>query len=102
MSKKWTKNSLLVKPKDFRVYVCSAQLGDYEFWSTPVDGSTSTTLLNPIDIHPYEDMVSMTNPPTGWLQNSNEPPWSYTFPVSDPDQYPNYFTEVSAFRARTV
>jgi acyl-homoserine-lactone acylase len=68
------------------------QLGDFTFWSSPVDGSTSATFFD--DVVPFDDLIQMDNPATGWLQNCNEPPWTMTFPVMDPTLYPSYFTPV--------
>jgi acyl-homoserine-lactone acylase len=58
-------------------------------WSEPVPGDTSATLWTAI--HPYEDLPRVVDPPGGWVQNSNSPPWYTTYPLAlDPDGYPPY------------
>lgn len=41
-------------------------------WSKPVDGSTSATEWGPL--HMVDDMVTIYNPKTGWIQNCNSTP----------------------------
>ncbi|MGA9117639.1 MAG: penicillin acylase family protein, partial [Bacteroidota bacterium] len=41
-------------------------------WSRPVDGSTSRTEW--LGIHPESDLLQVTNPPQGYMQNCNVPP----------------------------
>lgn len=45
--------------------------GGYD-WSRPVDGSTSKTEWT--GIHPPSDLLQVTNPPQGYMQNCNVPP----------------------------
>jgi acyl-homoserine-lactone acylase len=60
--------------------------GDFD-WSGPVPGDTSTTLWT--EIHAYDDLPNVVDPPGGWVQNSNSPPWLAALPaVLDPDDYP--------------
>lgn len=41
------------------------------------------------DYYGYEQLPKLTNPASGWLQNSNDPPWTSTFPPElDPADYP--------------
>lgn len=42
--------------------------------SRPVPGNTSATEWQ--GIHPLEDLVQVTNPPTGWMQNCNVSPFA--------------------------
>ncbi|HWZ28572.1 MAG TPA: penicillin acylase family protein [Gemmatimonadales bacterium] len=67
-------------------------------WTRPVDGSDSAT-----DYHgvlSVEETPSVVNPPSGWLYNSNNWPWSAAGPDSPHrDRYPRYVetgTEESA------
>ncbi len=63
--------------------------GDWDFWRGIIPGDTSATLWT--RTHPYEDLPRVIDPPTGWLQNANDPPWSTTFPVAlDPGRFPPY------------
>ncbi|MEM9541969.1 MAG: acylase, partial [Cyanobacteria bacterium P01_E01_bin.42] len=68
--------------------------GTYRDWSRSVSGDTSKTLWT--QYHPYEDLPRLVNPETGWLQNTNDPPWSATFPQElNPRDYPAYFAPQS-------
>jgi acyl-homoserine-lactone acylase len=63
--------------------------GDFKYWSGIVPGDTSSTLWT--KTHPYRDLPRAVDPPSGWLQNANDPPWTTTFPqVLNPDKYPPY------------
>jgi acyl-homoserine lactone acylase PvdQ len=63
--------------------------GDITFWRGLVPGDTSEYLWT--DVHPYEDLPRVTNPPAGFVQNSNDPPWfpSWPTPIKASD-YPAY------------
>lgn len=64
--------------------------GDLAFWQGLVPGDTSEYLWT--DVHPYEDLPRVTDPETGFIQNSNDPPWESTYPVAyKPEDYPAYF-----------
>jgi acyl-homoserine-lactone acylase len=63
--------------------------GNWIDWSGVVKGDTSATLWH--EYHPYEDLPKVLNPASGWLQNTNEPPWTATWPmVNNPGQFPPY------------
>jgi acyl-homoserine-lactone acylase len=63
--------------------------GDWNFWSGVVPGDTSETLWT--KIHTFDDLPKVIDPPSGWVQNSNSPPWYTTFPPAlHPDDYPPY------------
>jgi acyl-homoserine-lactone acylase len=60
-----------------------------ENWLNPVPGDTSDTIWT--EIHPYEELPRVVDPPSGWVQNSNSAPWYTTFPLQlDPDAFPPY------------
>ena len=62
--------------------------GDYD-WSGIVPGISSTTLWT--TTHPYSELPRVADPPSGWLQNANDPPWTTTFPAAiDPNAFPRY------------
>lgn len=62
--------------------------GDLD-WSGSVPGDTSATLWT--EIHPYDDLPKVLDPPSGWVQNANSAPWYATYPLAlDPDDYPPY------------
>jgi acyl-homoserine-lactone acylase len=72
--------------------------GDFEYWSGLVPGDTSDTLWT--KIHPYEDLPRTLDPPSGWVQNTNNPPWVNTQQVLDPAKFPAYMSPVNmSFRA---
>jgi len=63
--------------------------GNFEDWEGIIPGNTSKTLWT--KTHPYRDLPRIVDPPSGWLQNANDPPWTTTFPRAlNPDQYPPY------------
>ena len=60
-------------------------------WSGIVPGDTSSTLWT--EAHGYDDLPKVIDPPSGWLQNANDPPWTTTFPRAlDPDDFPSYMS----------
>jgi len=62
--------------------------GDWSFWRGMIAGNTAKTLWT--DYLPYEDLPKLRNPVTGWLQNTNDPPWTSTFPNQlNPKNYVN-------------
>jgi len=63
--------------------------GDFEYWEGIIPGDTSKTLW--IKMHPYSNLPKVIDPQSGWLQNTNDPPWTATFPLAlNPDKYPAY------------
>ncbi|RCR66743.1 acylase [Larkinella punicea] len=74
--------------------------GDWNYWSGLVRGDTSATLWT--QTHPYKDLPKVLNPPTGWLQNTNEPPWTTTWPmVNKAADFPPYMAPVPNMSMRT-
>lgn len=63
----------------FNAEVPVRPLGDRKYWSGVVRGDTSATLWT--KTHPYKDLPKVRNPATGWLQNTNDPPWTATVPM---------------------
>ncbi|WP_420151218.1 acylase [Spirosoma sp.] len=67
--------------------------GDWPFWMGTVDGSSSKYIWT--QTHPYEDLPKVFNPPTGFVQNANDAPWSCTYPaVLNPKSFPAYMSPV--------
>ncbi|MBD2458882.1 acylase [Nostoc sp. FACHB-87] len=65
------------------------QQGDFAYWQNIIPGDTSKTLWT--KMHPYRDLPRVIDPPSGWLQNANDPPWTTTFPVAiKAENYPPY------------
>lgn len=62
--------------------------GDYD-WDGIVPGTSAATLWT--KTHPFEELPRVVDPPSGWLQNANDPPWTTTFPMAlDPGKFPSY------------
>jgi acyl-homoserine-lactone acylase len=65
--------------------------GGWDFWSGKVPGDKSMYIWN--DVHPYADLPKVKNPSTGWLQNTNDPPWSSTYPFAiKSSDFPGYMS----------
>ena len=65
------------------------------FWAGIVPGDTSATLWH--DYLTYEELPHVIDPPNGYVQNTNEPPWDAAWPNNlDPAKYPPYTAPVSA------
>jgi len=65
------------------------QQGDFAYWEGIIPGNTSKTLW--AKFHPYRDLPKVIDPPSGWLQNANDPPWTTTFPTAiKAENYPPY------------
>ncbi|MBD2439560.1 acylase [Nostoc sp. FACHB-110] len=65
------------------------QQGDFNYWQGIIPGDTSQTLWT--KYHPYQDLPKVIDPPSGWLQNANDPPWTTTFPTAiKAENYPPY------------
>jgi acyl-homoserine-lactone acylase len=63
--------------------------GDWDYWQGVVPGDTSATLWR--SVHPYDDLPRVFNPPSGWVQNANDPPFTSTVPRQvDPADVPAY------------
>lgn len=74
--------------------------GDFKYWSGTIPGNTSETLWS--KNHPYADLPRVVDPPSGWLQNTNDPPWTTTFPSPiAPDNYPAYMAPRSRMDLRS-
>jgi acyl-homoserine-lactone acylase len=63
--------------------------GDWNYWNRIIPGGRSADIWT--EVHPYADLPKLKNPSTGWLQNSNDPPWTSTIPMAlDPNDFPPY------------
>lgn len=75
----------------FNAQVPVRKQGDFEYWQNLIPGDTSATLWT--KYHPYQDLPRLLDPPSGWLQNANDPPWTTTIPNTlNLDDYPAYMT----------
>lgn len=73
--------------------------GGLAYWAGVVPGDTSETLWN--DYLTYDELPKVIDPPSGYVQNTNDPPWNAAWPNSlDPAKYPPYIApSTSSFRA---
>jgi acyl-homoserine-lactone acylase len=64
--------------------------GDYRYWAGVVPGDQSDLIWS--KIHPYEDLPKVIDPPSGFVQNCNDPPWTSAYPMQlDAAKFPAYF-----------
>jgi acyl-homoserine-lactone acylase len=66
--------------------------GDLAYWAGVVPGDTSETLWT--EYHSYGELPKTIDPPSGWVQNTNDPPWTSTLPALDRTKYPAYTSAV--------
>lgn len=58
-------------------------------WNQPLDGSNPATDWQ--GLHPLEELITVLNPPNGWIQNTNNTPFSAAGEYSPrPADYPRY------------
>jgi acyl-homoserine-lactone acylase len=59
------------------------------FWAGIVPGDDPALLWD--EVHPYEEMPRVVNPPSGWVQNANEASYWATWPLAfDLTAFPDY------------
>ncbi len=73
--------------------------GDVQYWAGIVPGDTSDTLWK--DYLTYAELPKSVDPPSGYVQNTNDPPWNTSWPNTiDPDKFPDYIARRTiSFRA---
>lgn len=65
--------------------------GNWAFWQGAVDGTASKFIWT--ETHPYQELPKVFNPPSGFVQNANDTPWTCTYPTAlDPTQFPAYMS----------
>ncbi len=79
--------------------------GDWQSWQGTLPGDSPESLWQ--STHEFTDLPRIIDPPSGWVQNANDPPWTAT--GTDelvPRQYPTYLapkkTSLRAYRARQI
>lgn len=73
--------------------------GSFARWSSLVPGDTSATVWH--DVHGYDDLPKVIDPPGGFVQNANDPPWVSTWPrLLDPAAFPAYVAPVGPMSQR--
>jgi acyl-homoserine-lactone acylase len=64
--------------------------GDHAYWNGVVPGDQSALIAGD-KIVPFDELPQAIDPPSGWVQNSNDSPWTSTYPtLIDPARYRPY------------
>ena len=64
--------------------------GDHAYWNGVVPGDRSELIAGD-KIVPFDQLPQVIDPPAGWVQNSNDSPWTSTYPMQiDPSKYAAY------------
>jgi len=70
--------------------------GDWAYWNRIIPGGYGKDVWE--EVHSYDDLPKVKNPPGGWLQNANDPPWSSTIPQTlDPGDFPAYLAPIHMY-----
>ncbi len=70
--------------------------GDYTYWKGTIDGTDSKLIWD--KTHNYADLPRVLNPPSGFISNCNDAPWTCTEPmVLNPDDFPGYIAPRGTF-----
>jgi acyl-homoserine-lactone acylase len=74
--------------------------GTWREWNGIVSGDSSANMWTAtLD---YKSLPRVLDPPSGWLQNTNDPPWTATLPYPlDAGAYPGYLTSPMTMSWRT-
>jgi acyl-homoserine-lactone acylase len=74
--------------------------GDYRFWNGIVPGDDSSLIWSS-KIVPYAELPKVIDPPTGWVQNCNDTPWTSAYPMLlDPAKFAPYIAPPSGLTTR--
>jgi acyl-homoserine-lactone acylase len=88
------------------LYVFNGQVpvrntGDWKYWQGIIPGDTSKTLWT--KYLEYKNLPRLLDPANGWLQNTNDPPWTSTYPsLLEPKKYPSYLAPASLGEANDI
>jgi acyl-homoserine-lactone acylase len=64
--------------------------GNHAFWNGVIPGDRSDLVAGDT-IVPFDQLPQVIDPPSGWVQNSNDSPWTSTYPMLlDPAKYAAY------------
>jgi acyl-homoserine-lactone acylase len=75
--------------------------GDYAYWNGVVPGDQSALIAGD-KIVPFDELPQVIDPPTGWVQNSNDSPWTSTYPMQiDPARYRPYIAPLPSHTQRS-
>ncbi|MBK7833922.1 MAG: penicillin acylase family protein [Gemmatimonadetes bacterium] len=63
--------------------------GDFGTWEGAMRGDSSALVWS--EYLRYDELPHVMDPPSGWLQNANDPPWTVTWPLAfAPDSFAAY------------
>jgi acyl-homoserine-lactone acylase len=66
--------------------------GDRNYWLNIIPGNDSNNLWT--ETLSYSELPRAVDPPSGWLQNTNDPPWTSTFPnVLAAEDFPAHLSD---------
>ena len=82
----------------FNGLVARRGFGDFQEWSKIVPGNSSKYLWH--DYLSFDELPKSLDPPSGFNQNTNEPPWTMTLPNSIPPDTPVISLRPSRSRPR--
>jgi acyl-homoserine-lactone acylase len=75
--------------------------GDFATWSHPVAGDTSSNVWTQLE--PASALPSVVDPPGGWVQNANSPPWTTSYPRTlDAAHFPADLAPAAGVRYREL
>ena len=75
--------------------------GDHAFWNGVIPGDRSE-LIPGTAIVPFDQLPQAIDPPSGWVQNSNDSPWTSTYPtLIDTARYAAYIAPPPAHTQRS-
>jgi acyl-homoserine-lactone acylase len=75
--------------------------GDHAYWNGVVPGDRSALIAGE-QIVPFDELPQVIDPPTGWVQNSNDSPWTSVYPMLlDPAKFRPYLAPPPAHTQRS-
>ena len=75
--------------------------GDHRYWNGVVPGDRSDVVATD-RIVPFDELPQVLDPPSGWVQNCNDSPWTSTYPMLiDPVKYAPYIAPPPAQTQRS-
>jgi acyl-homoserine-lactone acylase len=75
--------------------------GDYQFWGGVVPGDQAELIWSPSKIVPYDRLPKVIDPATGWVQNSNDTPWTSAYPmILDSSKFAAYIAPPTGITTR--
>lgn len=69
-------------------YVPKRKGGDWFDWAPTLPGNDSSLIWE--EVHAFDELPGVLNPPSGWVQNANNAPWLCTLPPMDTGSFPAY------------